>query len=42
MSYRRRKTSNASLADPPAKTEGLAAVSSIWLVERSRCAGWTI
>jgi hypothetical protein len=32
MSCRRRGASNASLATPRAKTEGLAAVGSIWLV----------
>jgi len=35
MSYLRRKTGNASLADPHPKREGLAAVSSIWFVGRN-------
>jgi hypothetical protein len=38
MSYRRRKTPDAAFADTLLKTAGLAAVSSIRLVERSRCA----
>ena len=38
MSYRRRRTSDASLADSHTTTEGLAAVSSIWLVSLQLCA----
>jgi hypothetical protein len=32
MSYRRRKTGNASLANSLPKSKGLAAISSIWFV----------
>src|SRR5437016_7178452 len=35
MSYRRRETSDASLADQLPKTKAPAAVSSIWFVRRS-------
>jgi hypothetical protein len=38
MSYRRRQTADAGLADRLSKTQRLAAVSSIRFVELSRCA----
>jgi len=38
MSYRRRETRDVSIANPLSKTERLAAVSSIRLVELSRYA----
>ncbi len=37
MSCRRRNASNASLAVPLTETQGMAAVSSIWLVKRHGC-----